>query len=794
MSNDWQAARDARIDMAAIVAAVLARAPRIIVLTLLALAVTYVVLLFTPRLYESTASILVEPRANIYVRATDEPAPTLSGGEAGVVSSQIELVKSRDTLLGVIEETDLHSVPEFNGGDGGFSVGALVTRLLGRSPATTQASDEAVLTTLLGRMSVVQQRDSRVINISVRSRDPDLAARLANAIASAHVRRRAQLSLSDTAEASDWLREEIDRLRVSVAEAEKAVAEFRVANDLFSGTNNTSLLDQQLSTISTQISTAQERKNQALSRAAMIRGLIERGQSIETVPAVQDSAVIQQLTQERARLQGERAQLSATLLPNHPSVQAVAAQIGELDAQLREEARRIAAALEAEAEIEASTEQSLRAELETLKGSASTATRETVTLQGLIREAEAERSLLESYLRRYSEAASRTDTNSALPDVRVVSEAAPSASPAAPQTTLILAAVGVVALVSQVGIVIFSELISGRAIRETGRPVDEDQAVEDATPEEAPIELPVYADDLADHPSQDLYAGSREEPEVGEPVEDDVYPAEPYVPAMVEEVEADEVDVEEVGNEGDESRPDSAQFGAPEDDLAPDIDALADEPDSLGDEEEPSAEFADEPAVAPSLASETVGATTGGAFLEDHARLSSDLALGRCRIVVLAGHRDAAESEMLAEVLADETLRRGVSVALIDAAGAGTSGEMGIADLSTGAASFGDVVHKSADGNFAEVPWGQGTFFDRRSTRPATLVEALSDIYEVVIVMTGKLGMASTLPAFADVADRLVLVSRDEAEAGDIEDLRQELAAAGYGEADLVRTPDSVAA
>jgi uncharacterized protein involved in exopolysaccharide biosynthesis len=211
MSNDWQSARDARIDMAAIAAAVLARAPRIIVLTLLALAATYVVLLFTPRLYESTASILVEPRTNIYVRATDEPAPTLSGGEAGVVSSQIELVKSRDTLLGVIEETDLRSVPEFNGGDDGFSVGALVSRLLGRS-ASTEASDEAVLTTLLGRMSVVQQRDSRVINISVRSRDPELAARLANAIARAHVARRAQLSLSDTAEASDWLREEIDRL------------------------------------------------------------------------------------------------------------------------------------------------------------------------------------------------------------------------------------------------------------------------------------------------------------------------------------------------------------------------------------------------------------------------------------------------------------------------------------------------------------------------------------------------------------------------------------------------------
>jgi len=762
MSNVDQAAREARINMGAIMAAVVARLPRIVLLTLLALAAAYVVLLFTPRLYESTASILVEPRANIYTRATNEPASTLTGSEAGVVSSQIELIKSRDTLLGVVEETDLRSVPEFAGGQGGLSVGSIVNRLLGRSTQSA-AGDETVLTNLLSRMTVVQQRDSRVINISVRSRDPELAARLANAIARAHVARRAELSLTDTANASDWLREEIDRLRVSVSEAEKAVADFRVDNDLFNGANNTSLLDQQLSTIANQITAAQERKSQALSRAAIIRGLVEQGQAIDGVPDVQQSVVIQQLTQERARLQGERAQLSATLLPNHPNVQAVAAQIAELDAQLREEARRIAAALESEAEIEANTEQSLRAELDSLKTSASTATRENVTLQGLIREADAQRDLLESYLRRYSEAASRTDTNSALPDVRVVSEAAPSVTPASPQSTLILIAVGLVALVSQIGIIVLSELISGRAI------AAEPERAGDEPPMEAeqshPIELPAYVDEEA------LETGPQTEPvlETEEP-ESDAFPEAP-------------VPVETPGE--DEFAPEPA-FAHDAEIAQAEAEILAEPPDEDVDLPETPADFDEEPvvAVSPLAASD----------LPDHAQLSSDLALGRCRIVVLAGHRDAMESEMLADVLAEETLQRGLSVAIVDAASGRTSGEFGIADLSTGAASFGDVVHKSADGNFAEVPWGQGTFFDRRSSRPATLVEALSDIYEVVIVATGKLGMASTLPAFADIADRIVLASQHEGDAEDIEALRQELAAAGYGEAELVRTPVGVAA
>src|SRR5690606_8419245 len=159
------------------------------------------------------------------------------------------------------------------------------------------------------------------------------------------------------------------KLRVRVTEAETAVATFKVNNDLFSGTNNTSLLDQQLSTIATQINAAQERKNTALSRAALIRGMIANGQPIDGVPDVRDSVVIQQLSQEKARLQGEKAQRSATLLANHPTIQALTAQIAELNNQVNLEGRRVADALEAEARIEADLEESLQADLSRAKAS-----------------------------------------------------------------------------------------------------------------------------------------------------------------------------------------------------------------------------------------------------------------------------------------------------------------------------------------------------------------------------------------------------------------------------------------
>lgn len=799
MTHESQIARDARIDTNAIIAAVVSKLPRMILVSLIVLAVTFVVVSFMPKLYESSAGILVEARSNIYSRASNESASQSGGAETGAVSSQIELLKSRDTLLNVVRSENLRDVPEFNSAGGGFSPMALIGKLLGRK-STPADLDEVALANLFGRMTVIQQRDSRIISVLVRSADPELAARLANAVAKAHVARRAELSLSDTAEASDWLKAEIDKLRTSVTADENAVANFKVANDLYTGSNNSSLVDQQMSSVATQMSAAQERKNTALSRATLIRGLIDRGQPIEGVPDVRDSVVIQQLSQQKAQLQGERAQKSATLLNNHPVIQALAAQIAELDKQIGIEGRRVADALQAEAQIEEGIETSLRADLDQLKRTASTATKDTVTLDGLQREAKAQRDLLEGYLQRYSEAASRTDSQSALPDVRVVSLAAPSSTPASPKTSLILLAVGIVVSAGQIGFVIFSELMSGRAIvyREPYEPlmerhvdVDGDGEVKpqfDVTAEpEFDLAMSeyvgaggVFADDRADLVDQDAMEAS--------PTPDwamaDAYGdgRDTLLPPPLDDIEEHDDDVT------DDNLEEAATPGTMSDvrSLIAKLDAITPKTIPAVDFEEPA-----EPIVTPVVELEH---SRPAAPPLDHSVLSSDLVLGRTRMVVLAGkssHKDCAE---LADVLTAEALDRGLSVALIDAGSGWPTAEPGIADLSNENASFGDVVQKSTDEGFAEVPWGHAKLMDRRSTKPVTLVEALSDIYEVVILMTGRVGMTSTLPMFGDIGGRLVLVTGEQYDPDELEEAREQLAESGFGNADVVMSPRRVAA
>ncbi len=783
MSYDLPPQDDSRIDVGALFSAIVRRLPRIMLVTLGLLVATFVFLMFQPRMYESSSSILVEPRNNAYVRASNEQAPSPSGNEVGVVSSQIELLKSRDTLLGVIDALDLRSVPEFNGSAAGMSPLGIIMQLAGRRAATPDSIDETVLNALNDRLSVSQERDSRLISVVVSTTDPALSARIANAVAAAHVARRAQLSISDTADASGWLRAEIDRLRVSVSEAESAVAEFKVNNDLFVGQNNTGLLDQQLSTVSAQITASQERRNSALSRAALIRGMIERNQPLDSVPDVRDSVVIQRLSEDKARLQGEQAQLSATLLANHPSIRALNAQITELNNQIRTEGARVAAALEAEAQIEADLIASSQAELARAKSTASVATRDTVTLDSLEREAKAQRDLLEAYLLRFNEASSRVDANSALPDVRVVSEAAPSVTPSSPKTSLIMIAVAVLSVIIQIGVVAFAELMSGRALVPVARSYRHPDELDAA---------PFHPEEL--------------EPDQRWEAEADIAPMEEPVaavqPAATEPGADDAGDraarkpVPEVARSFIRNLMAGRSTTQPVPETSPAEDAVVEPTLDVIPEPQPANE-PDREQVAAEIFAQTVvqrprpAVSTG---MVRYADLASDLVLGRTHLLLLADDEDGRASQDLAEDLVGDAIAKGLSVALIDA-GTGRRGDIpGITDLSSGQASFGDVVQKSADNGFAEVSWGQGAAIERRSSRPQTLAEALGDIYEVVLVLTGPVGPRSSLDIFAELGGRIVLVASDEGRMENAEAARRSLEEAGLARVEITALRETVAA
>lgn len=80
MSVELAPAEDLRMDVRALFGALWARLLRIILVTALLLAATFVILMFVPKLYESSASLLVEDRSSTFTQAAGTTATSPTGG------------------------------------------------------------------------------------------------------------------------------------------------------------------------------------------------------------------------------------------------------------------------------------------------------------------------------------------------------------------------------------------------------------------------------------------------------------------------------------------------------------------------------------------------------------------------------------------------------------------------------------------------------------------------------------------------------------------------------------------
>ena len=120
-----------------------------------------------------------------------------------------------------------------------------------------------------------------MISIEFQSADPELAARAANLIAEKYLSLQQVAKQDQARSAGQWLSGELEKLRSKVSEAEAKVEDYRAKSNLFVGSNNTSLVNQQLTELSSQVSAARAQKADAEARARLIREALRSGQSLE---------------------------------------------------------------------------------------------------------------------------------------------------------------------------------------------------------------------------------------------------------------------------------------------------------------------------------------------------------------------------------------------------------------------------------------------------------------------------------------------------------------------------------
>ncbi len=695
-------AKDVDVDFGSLLGVIWQAKSRIIVFTLVVVGLAFIWTNAVKPRYASEARILIESGETSFTRPKDAPPVDDSKSmlDEQAVASQVQVISSRDLARLVVRKLELGKSPEFDSALDGISIlkQVFVTIGLARDPLQMSA-EERVLKKYFKRLSVYQVGKSRVIAVEFEASTPELAARITNAIADEYVSWQQNAKRENTKDAAAWLESEIAGLREKVAEAEARVAEFRSGSDLLVGRNNTSLNAQQLSDLNTELARIRAEKSDAQAKAQEVRAVLQTGRPLDASSDVMNSPLIQRLQERYVRLQARVAEMSSTLLPGHPRIKEMKAQLADLRSQIRGEGARYLRNLENDARIAAAREESLVQELSTIKAAASRANEQEVQLRALEREAKAQRDLLESFLARYREATARQNADNLPADARIISRAAPASEPAFPKKipTLLAALFGALIL----GIL----AVLMRALTVTNTLPIRRGAVPPmpSVPGEIPIDGHVTLDD--DHS-----------------------------PPMFSEFDAAEAAY-------DADNADSDAFASPED-------------GSLWSDEE---DGADEMPIAP------VTLRPIRSISDLYGRICSAAGGRGARTIAVAGADDAIGVASTATALARVMAMRGRRVVLVDvdpsrpqiAPLVAVTDQPGIGELLRGEASFGQVIFRDRASRAHVITAGRGVLLspDQVDTEAfSAVIEALRQTYDHVIFGAGTVdtGTAAAIAARAE--------------------------------------------
>ncbi|WP_170415064.1 GumC family protein [Ruegeria arenilitoris] len=386
-------------------------------------------------LYRSTAVVMLETD-----QASVVDLQSVVGGLAGdtaEVNSELEVLQSRGLMGKVVDKLDLVSDPEFNSDllpDSAFDgVKQFVKSVLGAGSDPEQVAEEltqqktrdSVITALLKKLSVKIVPQSLVFEVTVETESARKSALIADTIVELYVLNQIEVKFEATEQATAWLTDRVAELQVELETAEAKVSEF----------NGTTAL------ISAEALQLQE---------VQLKDLRERRVSAEATRVTAQSRYDALSSADNRAAQAEASQ--------DPQLQRLFTQIedsGTGETVFDTAFQRLLARTALEVRRSTQQVQALTQSAEDLGQKIAQQNVDLITLQQLVREAEAVRLLYEYFLARLKETSAQEGIQKA--DSRQLSRAVIPSIPTSPRKSRILMLSAILGLVLGGGFVLLAE-------------------------------------------------------------------------------------------------------------------------------------------------------------------------------------------------------------------------------------------------------------------------------------------------------------------------------------------------
>jgi polysaccharide biosynthesis transport protein len=399
-------------------------------------AVALIYVLSATTQYTATSTVLVDPRRANVVDSTQTVLSNF-GTDDATIESQTLLIKSGAILRRVVDKMKLATDEEF------VPPPSLVGTIRGlfrfSSASPTMSAEEIAATraveTLQRQLKVVRQGTTFLVDIGVNSQSPTKAAQIANTIADSYFEEQVRSKYEATRIAAGWLSGQLENLKKRVTVSEKAVEDYRSANNL-TASQGVTVNDQQMTDLNNKLIEARVQTAETRAKFDQVQQMAKSGADPGSTNAAMSSEMITKLRTQYADIAKSSADLSARYGNQHPQVANVRAQLRDTQRLINEEVKRIVESTRHDYDVAQSREKSLQKSFEELQGVSNVSGQALVHLHELRREAEANRTLYESYLARYKETSAQESLE--MPDSRIVTRAVIPISPSFPKSSMIV--------------------------------------------------------------------------------------------------------------------------------------------------------------------------------------------------------------------------------------------------------------------------------------------------------------------------------------------------------------------
>ena len=414
--------------------------------------------------YEAKTRLLIEadgPNVINFTEVIDEQR-----SKADYYQTQYNILQSRQLARKTVDALQLWDSPHLGASHSDFFPSLFGYGATGAAPKGQQNAGETLeqsrtIDRFLENLSVSPIRNSRLVDVKYRLADPELAMRVANAVAKNYIDQNLEYKFLASKEARDWLGERLNEQRRQVEAAETSLQKYREQNDAISLEDRENIVVQKLADLNGAVTQAKTERFQKQALYNQLQSLASgKKGSLDTFPAILSNTYIQQQKAELAQLQSQFTQLSEKLGDRHPEIIKVRTAIQLAQAKLDGEIGKVVQSVRNEYLAALAKENSLIAALDQQKSEAQGMNRKAIDYGVLDRDVQSSKQIYESLLQRAKETGVSSELKTS--NIRIVDAAERPREPASPRKTLNLSLAIIVGGILAVALAFFFEYVDSR--------------------------------------------------------------------------------------------------------------------------------------------------------------------------------------------------------------------------------------------------------------------------------------------------------------------------------------------